>query len=76
MYNYELNEIFSIFIVIPSFQLPVFISTFMAFREMANLPVESFKTGGLLWFKDLAVPDPYLALPLITCSTLFVIIKV
>ena len=34
---------------------------------MANLPVESLKTGGYLWFQDLTVFDPYFILPVI-CS--------
>ena len=43
---------------------------------MANAPVESFKHGGLLWFKDLTVPDPYFGVPFITCVTLYGVIKV
>ncbi|CAH3154173.1 unnamed protein product [Pocillopora meandrina] len=48
-------------------QFPVFISFFFAIRGMANLPVESFKTGGYLWFQDLTLCDPYYVLP-IMCS--------
>lgn len=57
-------------------QAPLFISFFMALRGMANLPVESLKTGGLWWFTDLTVPDPYYILPLITATTLFITIEV
>ena len=39
---------------------------------MANCPVDSMKTGGLSWFTDLTVPDPYYILPLLTSVTLFI----
>lgn len=57
--------------IIPMAQAPVFISFFFALRGMANLPMESFKTGGMLWFTDLTVADPYYLLPLITSVSLF-----
>jgi len=43
---------------------------------MANLPVESMKTGGLAWFTDLTVSDPYFALPVMTVLMLYVTIEV
>lgn len=43
---------------------------------MANLPMESMKTGGIAWFTDLTVPDPYYALPLVTCATMYIMIEV
>ena len=48
-------------------QLPVFVTFFFGIKGMANLPVESFKTGGYLWFQDLTLCDPYFVLPII-CS--------
>lgn len=45
----------------------------MGLREMANLPVESLKTGGLWWFTDLTVTDPYYLLPLLTSAGLFLV---
>lgn len=57
-------------------QAPVFISFFMALRQMANAPVASMSEGGLFWFVDLTVPDPSYALPIITCATLAVVIEV
>ncbi|XP_076370973.1 mitochondrial inner membrane protein OXA1L-like [Tachypleus tridentatus] len=62
-------------LLVPLVQAPVFISFFMALRGMANLPLESMKTGGTMWFTDLTIPDPFYGLPLITCATLFVIIE-
>lgn len=61
--------------IIPLVQAPVFISFFFALRGMANLPMESFKTGGMLWFVDLTIPDPLYLLPLITSATLFFTIE-
>jgi len=58
------------------FQLPIFISVYKGIREMAELPVVSMKSGGLFWFTDLTVADPYFALPLMTVATLLVTIEV
>ena len=43
---------------------------------MTNLPVESMKTGGLSWWSDLTVSDPYYALPVLTCAMLYGIMEV
>lgn len=37
---------------------------------MVQAPVESMKEGGMWWFTDLTVPDPYYLLPIITSLTL------
>lgn len=59
----------------PLFQAPVFISFFISLRAMANYPLESFKDGGLWWFKDLTLSDPYYILPLLTSVSLYAVIK-
>jgi len=51
--------------------VPFFMSMFVGLRGMANLPVESMCTGGLGWFADLTIADPYCILPLVTCSSLY-----
>jgi len=43
---------------------------------MADLPVESMTTGGLLWFTDLTITDPYYALPLLTAATFLASLEV
>jgi len=58
------------------FQIPIFISVYKGISEMAALPVVSMKSGGLLWFSDLTIADPYFALPLMTAATLFITIEV
>ncbi|GAB1600905.1 mitochondrial inner membrane protein OXA1L-like [Argonauta hians] len=61
--------------LVPLAQMPVFISVFVGLRGMCNLPVESLSTGGILWFTDLTVVDPYYALPLLTVSTFLATIE-
>ena len=62
--------------LMPVMQVPIFISFFVALRRMAAVPVESMKTGGILWFTDLTVPDPYYVLPLLGCASFMAIIEV
>lgn len=57
-------------------QAPIFISFFFGLRKMANLPVESMREGGLWWFTDLTIADPYCLLPLITSVTLWITMEV
>lgn len=56
-------------------QMPIFISMFVGLRGLANLPLESMETGGLSWFSDLTIPDPYYGLPLILAGSTFLQIK-
>ena len=59
-----------------SFKAPIFISVFLGLRKMVEIPVDSLKEGGLWWFKDLTVPDPYYILPLVTMATLALTVEV
>jgi len=56
--------------------MPIFLSVFVGLRQMANLPVESMKTGGTAWFMDLTITDPYYILPLATVTLLYATIEV
>lgn len=47
-------------------QIPLSIGMFRVLSGMAALPVPSLETGGLLWFTDLTVADPYFILPIMT----------
>lgn len=51
-------------------QCVVFCSMFLGVKGMATLPVESFKTEGLLHIVDLTTRDPFFILPTITMCTL------
>lgn len=62
--------------LVPFAQMPVFLSVFVGVREMTSLPVASLQSGGILWFTDLTIPDPFYALPLLTMTTLLATIEV
>jgi YidC/Oxa1 family membrane protein insertase len=51
-------------------QLPIFLVLYYTIREFDRL--ESFRTGGLLWFQDLTVYDPLYLLPVIYIATMMV----
>ncbi|XP_077357561.1 mitochondrial inner membrane protein OXA1L isoform X2 [Festucalex cinctus] len=61
--------------LVPLVQAPIFISFFMALRQMANLPVPSMQAGGALWFPDLTAADPFYILPLAVTGTMFFILE-
>lgn len=48
---------------------------FWALKSMSNAPVESFKNGGLWWFTDLTTFDPYYILPVLTSSTIYLMLR-
>ncbi|XP_065065171.1 mitochondrial inner membrane protein OXA1L-like [Rhopilema esculentum] len=62
-------------LIAPLVQLPLFLSFFIALRKMAQLPVESMSTGGLLWFTNLTAYDPYFVLPILTSATMLLTIE-
>ncbi|KAK2103948.1 Mitochondrial inner membrane protein oxa1l [Saguinus oedipus] len=62
-------------LILPLTQAPIFISFFLALREMANLPVPSLQTGGLWWFQDLTVSDPIFVLPVVVTATMSVVLE-
>lgn len=62
--------------IVPLAQAPLFISFFMGLRAMANTPVDSMREGGLFWFTDLTIADPYFLLPIITSATLYLTIEI
>ncbi|XP_069796943.1 mitochondrial inner membrane protein OXA1L [Narcine bancroftii] len=61
--------------LVPLVQAPIFISFFMALRQMANLPVPSLQTGGLWWFTDLCASDPLYLLPLLVTGSMWGILE-
>ncbi|XP_025726143.2 mitochondrial inner membrane protein OXA1L [Callorhinus ursinus] len=62
-------------LILPLTQAPIFISFFIALREMANLPVPSLQTGGLLWFQDLTLSDPTYILPMVVTATMWGVLE-
>ncbi len=51
-------------------QLPIFLVLYYTIREFDKL--ESFRTGGLLWFQDLTVYDPLYILPVLYIATMMI----
>ncbi|HET7479618.1 MAG TPA: membrane protein insertase YidC [Rubrobacteraceae bacterium] len=49
-------------------QMPIFITLYYTIKSFEHL--ESFRTGGLLWFPDLTVSDPYFILPVLYVLTM------
>lgn len=62
-------------ILVPFAQMPIFVSFYFGIRGMVNAPVESLHQGGIAWFTDLTLADPYLVLPVITCGTLWLTLR-
>ncbi|CAH1122924.1 unnamed protein product [Ceutorhynchus assimilis] len=62
--------------LVPLAQAPIFLSFFMGLRQMANVPVDSLRTGGVFWFTDLTLPDQFYLMPVITSLTLWATIEV
>lgn len=63
-------------IAIPMLQVPVGFGMLRLVRGMADLPVPSLETGGILWFQNLAIPDPYYLLPLAAAGMFVVSMRV
>jgi len=49
-----------------------FTTMFFALRGMTNSSVQSLSTGGLYWFQDLSVVDPFYLLPVITATSIYI----
>ena len=53
----------------------IFVSFFAALRGISEAKLPSFVNGGVLWFSDLTVADPYYVLPLLSCVSLHLLIR-
>ena len=51
-------------------------SAFLGVRQMCLLPVESFLTGGCLWFPDLTAADPFCILPIYATASVIYMVHV
>lgn len=56
-------------------QAPMYASVFFLLRTLTAASAEGLSTGGAFWFTDLTVPDPYYLLPLLTSTSLFVLLE-
>lgn len=59
----------------PVVQAPIFVTFFFALRGLAEAGLPSMKDGGLSWFTDLTVADPYVILPAVSAVTMLTIIE-
>ncbi|XP_033209187.1 mitochondrial inner membrane protein OXA1L-like [Belonocnema kinseyi] len=50
------------------------ISIFLSLDRMTRAPLPSMREGGLSWFTDLCVPDPYYLLPVTSSTTLMLLL--
>jgi len=62
--------------LVPLVNLPIGFGMFRLLRGMTGLPVPGLDEAGILWFHDLTVSDPYFALPLLSSSIMFAMMKV
>lgn len=60
---------------VPMGQMFIGYGTFVLLRAMAALPVPGLETGGVLWFQNLALPDPYFILPIATAGILHLVLR-
>jgi YidC/Oxa1 family membrane protein insertase len=61
---------------VPMLQMFAGYGTFVLLRGMAHLPVPGFENGGVLWFSNLALPDPLFILPVATAGVLHWVLRV
>jgi YidC/Oxa1 family membrane protein insertase len=52
----------------PVTQMVYSVGSFFGIREMSNLPIQGLENQGTLWFENLANPDPYIGLQLISAT--------
>ena len=61
---------------VPMLQMFIGYGTFVLLRAMSKLPVPGLETGGILWFQNLALPDPYFLLPVAAAGILHLVLRV
>lgn len=60
----------------PAVQIFIGYGTWKLLRQMSEVPVPGLLDGGILWFYNLSIPDPYFILPLATSTILHFVLKV
>ncbi|QSZ31226.1 hypothetical protein DSL72_000789 [Monilinia vaccinii-corymbosi] len=59
----------------PVVQIFIGYGTWKLLRQMSEVPVPGLLDGGILWFYNLSIPDPYFILPLATSTILHFVLK-
>lgn len=60
----------------PLLTAPVFISMFVGLRNSPDIFPDLLATGGMLWFPDLTLPDPYMIMPFLSAGTFLAMTEV
>lgn len=63
------------FVMMPLIQIPLFLTFFMALRDMSEF-YPGLSSGGILWFHDLTVADPYYILPFLNMLSFLYMIEI
>lgn len=72
----ELNDVYKtagvnrMWIMFPLAQIPVFYGFYNVLKSMAQVPVPGFLEGGIFWFSNLSIADPFFLLPLISSGSM------
>lgn len=72
--KYNCNPAWSI--AAPLCSAPIFMSMFFGLRNATELFPDVLANGGMLWFPDLCVPDPYMILPVFSAATFLAMTEV
>lgn len=71
--KYDCNPLAAM--ALPMVQAPFFMSMFFGLRKMPDFFPEELSTGGIFWFTDLTMTDPYYILPSFSALTFFIMIE-
>lgn len=63
-------------LVAPLASAPLFMSFFFGLKNAPEIFPELLSTGGMLWFPDLTVPDPYVIMPVLSATTFLLMTEV
>lgn len=63
-------------VVAPLASAPIFMSMFFGLKNAPEHFPELLSNGGMLWFTDLTVPDPYCIMPVLSAATFLAMTEV
>jgi YidC/Oxa1 family membrane protein insertase len=63
-------------LIAPLVSAPIFMSFFFGLRNAAEIFPDLLATGGMLWFPDLTIPDPYVIMPVLSAGTFLLMTEV
>ncbi len=63
-------------LALPALQVPVFIAFVLGARHAVLLGDDTWESGGALWFRDLTLADPTLALPFLASGLSYAALEV